>query len=127
MKNVIYSLAVLLLSVMSSFLFSNQQQHSTMEKGKIVELVIYKVKADQANNFTLIIDQVNETVKTFDGFVARSVHQSPEDPTLLMDYVTWESLEQAKAAARQIQSMENLRPFIGAIEEIQTFTHFEIK
>ncbi|MEO1257218.1 MAG: antibiotic biosynthesis monooxygenase family protein [Bacteroidota bacterium] len=127
MKNVIYSLAALLLAAGSPFLFSNQHQNLTMEKGKIVELVIYKVKADQAHNFSLIIDQVNEAVKTFDGFIARSVHQSPDDPTLLMDYVTWESLEQAKAAARHMQGLESMRPFMEAIEEIQTFTHFEIK
>lgn len=98
-----------------------------MENEKIVELVVYKVKMDQIGNYDLLVKQVNEIAANFDGFVSRKVHQSPEDSTIFMDYVIWESLEQAQQAAQKMPKMENFAPFMGAIEEVQSFKHFEIR
>lgn len=121
-----YSLAVLVVTAISTQ-FIHQKKAGTMEKGKIAELVIYKVKAEKMHDRVLLVDHVNSIISQFDGFVSRVVHQSHDDPAVYMDYVTWESLEQSKAASEKALTMESLAPFMDAIEEIQTFAHYEIK
>lgn len=93
---------------------------------KAIEMIVYKVKADKVNNKALLVETVNDIVKKFDGFVARTVHQDEKDETIFMDYVTWESLEQAHAAMKKMEQTPEIMPFMQAIEKIEVMKHFEI-
>ncbi len=98
-----------------------------MNKGKVVELVVYRVTSEAASNTALLVDTVNEHVKAFEGFISRQVHQSTDDPQVYMDYVHWEQLAHAQAAAAQIGNVPELAPFMAAIEEVISFAHYELR
>ena len=98
-----------------------------MNQEKVVEVVIYKIKEEQVSNSKLYIDKVNEIAKNFDGFISRTVHQSTEDSTILMDYVLWENLEDAQGAMKKMESLPEMQTFMSSIEEVKSFNHFTIK
>lgn len=95
-------------------------------KKTVVELVMYKVRPESVENHALLIDQVNDAVSKFPGFQSREVHQHPEDPHLFVDYVKWDSLEQAQEAAAHMPKIEALSPFMAAIEEVKSMQHFTL-
>eukprot|EP00039_Didymoeca_costata_P024271 m.9829 g.9829 ORF g.9829 m.9829 type:complete len:99 (+) comp4142_c0_seq1:291-587(+) len=93
-------------------------------KKAIVEMVVYKVKAESISNLKLLVDQVNESLSQFPGFQSREVHQDTEDQSLFMDYVKWDTLEQAQDAAAKMENIPAMAPFMAAIEEVQSMRHF---
>ena len=106
--------------------FSPQQNTSTMKSSKVIELVVYQVNDTAKNNLALIDDRVTEQIQQFEGFIARRVHQSSEDSTIFMDYVTWESLAHAEKANEQAQEMREFQPFYSIINEVKSFTHYRV-
>lgn len=99
----------------------------------VVEVAIYRLSERQAWNETLIVDTMNHVIAAFPGFVSRTVHRivSNEETAntsaapLLMDYVVWNSLEQANAAAQAIYGAPAAKPFLEAMTEIEAFHHFD--
>lgn len=92
---------------------------------QVTELVVYRIKADADRTF--ILHTVDEELAKFPGFINRRVEVSTDDTQVLVDYVQWQSLEQAQAAAEQV--MQNPSPkvatFLSMIEEIIYFKHFK--
>ena len=118
---------VLALCALVSFSIIYKLSFKTMNQEKVVEVVIYKIKEEQVSNSKLYIDKVNEIAKNFDGFISRTVHQSTEDSTILMDYVLWENLEDAQGAMKKMESLPEMQTFMSSIEEVKSFNHFTIK
>lgn len=118
---------VLVFSALVSFLIVYKSSIKTMNQEKIVEVVIYKIKKEQVSNSKMYIERVNEVAKKLDGFISRTVHQSSEDSTLLMDYVLWRSLEDAQNAMKTAESIPEMQEFMSSIEEVKSFNHFTVK
>ena len=64
--------------------------------------------------FTAAAREATETIRTFDGFVARRL--SVSDEGLWIEQIEWRTLDDAKAAAARIGSETALRPFLSAID-----------
>jgi len=94
-------------------------------KNQIVEMVLYKVKPQTNLNF--VSQKVNRELSKFSGFVSRQTFQSCEDKGTLLDWVIWESLEQAQKAAQELPQIKSLAYFMQNIEKVDFFDHFEIK
>lgn len=104
------------------------QKKVSMESQAVIEVVIYQLKDGVDRSREVLVKQVNEAVADFPGFVSRKVYQSKEQPGIYMDFVHWESLEQAKDATQKAQSNEKLTSFFSAIEKVDVFHHFvEVK
>ena len=93
---------------------------------KAIEMVVYKVKTEKVNDKILLVETVNNIIKNFDGFISRTVHQDEKDPAIFMDYVTWESLEQAHTAMKTMEQTPEIMPFMQAIERVEVMKHFEV-
>ena len=97
-----------------------------MKKAFVLETVIYRLKPEGQSELANIHANVNEAVAKFPGFISRETHVSSSDSNVLIDYVKWESLAQAKAAMRAAETMPEMGAFFGAIEEVLFMDHFEL-
>ena len=97
-----------------------------MKKVFVLETVIYRLKPEVQSQLSAIHTSVNEAVAVFPGFISRETHVSASDSNVLIDYVKWESLEQAKAAMRAAEAMPEMGAFFGVIEEVLFMDHFEL-
>lgn len=94
-------------------------------KNQVVEVVLYQVNSDADKSF--IVEGVSQELTDFEGFISRKTFQSFKDENLLLDWVIWESLEQAKEAAQVLPQKESLAPFMQSINKVEYFEHFEMK
>ncbi|HAA16059.1 MAG TPA: hypothetical protein DCE41_31880 [Cytophagales bacterium] len=100
---------------------------NAMQDEPVIEVVVYQVKPEAVNTPSVLTTEVNAIISQMEGFVSRSTLQSSEDPTLLMDYVEWESLAAAKAAMEKAQSMPELATFFQSTTKIESMHHFRKK
>lgn len=100
-------------------------------KGKIVELVVYKIKPEISEKYASeIIDLFRKQVALFEGFISYAFFQGCKDQNTFMDFVCWNSLENANKAAikvKQIQQNEIFKEYINAFEKVEVFNHFKLK
>lgn len=94
-------------------------------KNQVVEVVLYQVNPEADKGF--IAQGVNQELATFEGFISRQTFQSFKDENLLLDWVVWESLEQAQAAAQTLPQKESLAPFMQSITKVAFMEHFEVQ
>jgi heme-degrading monooxygenase HmoA len=90
----------------------------------IVEVVVYQVKPETANDKDLIVRFVNDEMKSFPGFISRKVYQSSNDSTVFTDVVTWKTKVDAEAAVRKVQQSHNCSKFLSSITKVLLFDHF---
>lgn len=72
-----------------------------------------------------LMAKLNEIVKNFDGFKSRDYYYSSENGRWI-DFVVWESLEQAKKASEQaMQNPEAGKVFSQIDEKSMIFSHYQ--
>ena len=72
-----------------------------------------------------LMAKLNEIVKTFEGFKSRDYYYSSENGRWV-DFVVWESLEQAKKASEQaMQNPEAGKVFSQIDEKSTIFSHYK--
>lgn len=99
----------------------------TVAKGTMVyELVVYKIKNEYAANYNEVLDAAREHIRKFPGMIEHQTFRSSEDNLMFMDLVKWNSLEEALEAAKKLEQMKELAPFMAAFEEIKFMDHFEL-
>lgn len=92
---------------------------------KVIEVVIYKVNPDHQENLAHAIDKARSVVHNMPGFVSYQTFRSMDKEFIYMDYVTWESLEEAKSAAAEVTQLQEFAEFGQAIEDIVVMDHLE--
>lgn len=97
---------------------------SQMEN-QIVEVVVYQL--DSLANREFITQKVNQQLTNFEGFVSRKVFQSVKEENVLMDWVIWESLEDAENAAKKLPEMKEFAPFMQSITKVNFCEHYQPK
>ncbi|RED47989.1 hypothetical protein [Aestuariispira insulae] len=91
-------------------------------KGPVAEVAIYHVADPE--NYPAMMAAVMEEVGEMPG-LRNGVHmRSLKDPTLFADVNLWDSLEEAVAAAKQVETEDRFKPFMNSIKEIKLFGHF---
>ena len=94
----------------------------------IVELVVYRIKPEMQDAYvTEAIEVFRKMVMKFDGFIRYDFYQNAKDANLFMDFVQWQTLEQAEAAAEAVKSIQQAPEFAGylaAFEKLEMFSHF---
>ncbi|ELR72980.1 hypothetical protein C900_00482 [Fulvivirga imtechensis AK7] len=95
------------------------------EDTAVLEVVIYKVKLQYADDFREILDEARATIQSFPGIIEYQTFRSTSNELLFMDIVRWETLALAKNAAKEVEQMQELAPFIAVFEEIIMMDHFD--
>lgn len=90
----------------------------------IVEVVVYQVKPETVNDKDLIVQFVNNEMKSFPGFISRKVYQSSNDSTVFTDVVSWKTKEDAESAIIKVQQSHNCSKFLASITKVLLFDHF---
>ena len=96
---------------------------------EVVELVVYRIKRDAKESYvTQAIERFRHMVMQFDGFQRYEFFQGCREQNLFMDFVIWDSLAHAEAAAKavkEIQKAPEFAPYVGAFEKLEIFAHFQ--
>jgi hypothetical protein len=58
------------------------------------------------------------------GFISRTVQKDVNNPLVVLDIVVWASLDDAIASAKAVEEDASVAPFIQAIEEIISMSHY---
>ena len=99
-----------------------------MEK-HIVELVVYKIKSEETEKYTTeIINSFRKLVMSFDGFISYHFFQNCQDSQMFMDFVLWDSLENAELAAKkvkEIQKGDDFKDYLKSFDKVEIFNHFK--
>lgn len=91
-------------------------------KGPVAEVAIYHVT--DPDSFPAMMAAVMDEVGEMPG-LRNCVHmRSLKDPTLFADVNLWDSMEEALAAAKQVETEDRFKPFMNRIKEIKLFGHF---
>ncbi len=90
----------------------------------VVELVIYQIKPENKADFPALLPQVRKAVRQMKGFVSYKNFRAAKAENTIMDLVVWESLEDAKNAAKQVREIEEFQPFMNIIENVVSFDHY---
>jgi heme-degrading monooxygenase HmoA len=93
---------------------------------KVIEVVIYQLKAEKVAHYSSLAMAANNFLKTQKGFINRKVLQDHQDNSIFMDLVEWETIEDAASAMKNSQQAPELIPFFEATEKVITFSHYTI-
>jgi hypothetical protein len=90
----------------------------------IKEAVIYSVKPE----FVPKVEEVQRTVRTiasaFKGFKHIEQYQSTSDPAVLLDWLEWDSLENAKLAQVEFEKHPDAGLLFASLQEMKFADHF---
>jgi hypothetical protein len=92
-------------------------------KMTITEVVLYQIKADALENYSEATKVADDFLVTRSGFLSRIVKQDHSDPTIFMDIVEWQCLEDALNASEAFKNEASLMPFFQVFEKVISFNH----
>ena len=92
----------------------------------VTEVVIYKIKKEQAGHLDSALSRVRAVIEELPGFIDFEMLKSRSNGLLFIDMVRWESLKDAREAAIQIQKIIESPLLDTAFEEILIMDHFEL-
>ena len=96
---------------------------------QVLELVMYKVKADQIKNFEESkLHQLRDLIKEFEGLISYETFGEVNEEGLYVDQVLWRDLGCATRAAEKVKLLENDEPFasiFSVFEEMKFCQHFK--
>lgn len=90
----------------------------------VKEVVLYQLKADSVMEYKAIAETTNQFLQRQKGFIQRKILQDKKDPTLFVDIVEWETIEDAESAIQISQKEPSLRSFFEATEKVTSFSHY---
>lgn len=90
----------------------------------VMEVVIYKIQKSYTKDFEEILSKARETIEGFPGFIEYQTLRSVSNDHLFVDLVKWKSFAEAKNAAKKVEEMKDLAPFMAAFDQILVMDHF---
>jgi hypothetical protein len=104
----------------------NKKQSKMKSTATVIEMVLFETaEGITSENAKKAMTELNDFLKTQDGFVARKTSISEDGQYL--DLVYWTDLASAKAAAEKaMQTPKTMQAFSVIDQKHMTFKHFEI-
>jgi len=87
-----------------------------------LELVVYNVQ--NAEDARRVRREVQNFVKSYDGFLSWAAYEGSEDANQFTDVVMWESLEAAKAGSEKFTSDARCKAVMEQIDAMVTMCHY---
>ncbi len=106
------------------FLFSNCQK--PVSETQVTEFAVYQIKKEKLNQLAEYKIAVDTFLTTQKGFISKQYFQDQRDPSVLVDVIQWNSLEEAEMAGAAAEKNEALVPFFEATEKVIYFGHHRI-
>ena len=95
-----------------------------MESKNVKELVVYTIKPEFKNEIIRIQELVKSCLTSFNGFQDIESYQSTSDKTILMDWVSWNTLEDAKHAQKEFEKHPKYNSLMSYFNEMRFADHF---
>lgn len=99
---------------------------------EVVELVVYRIKPDaKAEYVDNAIERFRRMVMAFEGFQRYDFYEGCREQNLFMDFVVWDTLEHAEAAAKAVKAVKEIQKapeyasYLEAFEKLEVFAHFK--
>lgn len=92
----------------------------------VKEVVLFRLRADAIDGFDALSSAMGAFLSTRKGFIARTVLKDMSDPAMVIDMVDWATLEDAVGAAKAVETEASLLPFVQAIENIVSMSHYSV-
>jgi len=97
---------------------------------EVKEVIIYRVKPDQAESFA---QEGIEGLRTFasnqPGMQRHISFRSIKQPDVFVDFVSWDSLENAEAAVAKMDELsksDEMQDMMATFEKVEFFDHFKL-
>ena len=90
----------------------------------VMELVVYKIKADKMENFPTILESLRTELSKMKGFISYSTYLSNKTERKFIDFVLWDTIENALDGAKLFSKLPEMKPFAECFEENILFEHF---
>ncbi|MEL7148070.1 MAG: hypothetical protein AAFO69_16970 [Bacteroidota bacterium] len=91
---------------------------------EVKEVIIYTIKEAHRANTKALLTELRQMVKELKGFKDIASYQSFEHPERLMDHVTWESIEDARAAIDTFKNHPAYGAIVSKFDETIHFDHY---
>ncbi|MFY0689829.1 MAG: hypothetical protein JXQ90_21850 [Cyclobacteriaceae bacterium] len=95
-----------------------------MESRNVKELVVYTIKPDFQSRIEEVQAIVKRCVEGFPGFKSIESFQSTSDSSVLMDWLEWDSLENAKKAQSEFEKHPEYSKLMDALDQMKFADHF---
>lgn len=91
---------------------------------EVKEVIIYTIKEAHRGDTKAILTELREKVKHLKGFKNIVSYHSCEHPEKMMDHVTWESIEHARAAVDTFKNDPGYGEIAAKFDETIHFDHY---
>ncbi len=95
----------------------------TVPEGAVMELVAFTVKDEAQKSYVSTQKEIHDFVSTFDGYISSIALKGLEAPKTFVDMVLWDSLEDAKTAAKAFEAWPACGSVMEKISEMKVMTH----
>ncbi|MEM9315884.1 MAG: hypothetical protein AAGA95_14750 [Pseudomonadota bacterium] len=89
----------------------------------VLEAVKYRLKNGQLESFPKHRAAAFRQISSYSGFIRAWSFQSVEDPSVIFDYVLWDSLAEAKSAAALVVEAPQASGMMTAIDRVYFASH----
>jgi heme-degrading monooxygenase HmoA len=97
-----------------------------MRTKNVKELVVYTIKPEFKDDVTRVQDLVKECVANFDGFINIESYQSTSNELQLMDWLSWETLKDAKYAQKEFEKLPKYNALLSYLDDMKFSDHFKL-
>jgi hypothetical protein len=93
----------------------------------VSEVVHFLLRKEALDSFHGLSSAMGAFLATRKGFISRTVMKDVNNPLVFLDIVVWESLDDATGAAKAVEEDASTAPFLQAIEEIISMSHYTVQ
>jgi heme-degrading monooxygenase HmoA len=90
------------------------------------EVVHFRLRKEALDGFHELSSAMGAFLASRQGFISRTVLKDVNNPLLVLDMVVWASLDEAIEAAKAVEEVSTA-PFLQAIEEIISMSHYTVE
>ncbi len=96
----------------------------------VKEIIVYRVKTNEVDDFTKNgLDQLRSFAQGQPGMKKHTTFRSVKNQDVFVDFVSWDSLEQAEAAVAKMDELsksEEVQRMMQSFEKVEFFDHFKL-
>ncbi len=93
----------------------------------VSEVVHFRLRKEALDDFQGLSSAMGTFLASRKGFISRTVLKDVNNPLVILDIVVWASLDEATGAAKAVEEEASMAPFLQAIEEIISMSHYTVE
>lgn len=97
----------------------------SVPEGAVMELVAFSVKKDALQGFEETQRGIHQFVSSMQGYISSIGLKSLDDDNTFVDLALWDSLDNARAAAKAFEAAPQSASVMEKISEVKVMTHLK--